>query len=345
MWNLWKLTRCHFADEGDDTGGGVASESFMETGLSSKVPEPIGDSSEVVNEPTLESEEYTKDPQGTDPEQEETSKPETKEGLLQRLWDKVSGASKDGGEDAHSSELEEDISSDFTEAALAAGWTEDKIVKFAESYGNEQLDEMIPFLVQEEENDTSEQEDDTSSEPVSKDTTDKNKETKGAGSQEQIESVTERVARLEQERAEYLKREERRQRAEVQRTVDNFFDSAAKEFPVFGQTKNLPVFPDGTPQAGQFIPHGEAYHARTEVLHTAQAFSKMGMSNTEALEQAMTWYKGKYLEKDIHRKLVRDLKQQEKRVSPRRRERVTPKAQLTSREAIINDIALKAGIE
>ena len=339
MWNLWNQTRRYLADENEPGGGGGVDENILNTGLDSTVPEPLGDSS---NEPKSEPEVK---PEPTDPPEgeptDEPEKPESKGSLLERLWSKVKGGGDDtngSGEDAHSSEIESDISDTFTEAALAAGWKEEDIVEFAGSYTNEELDEMIPHLGEVEEETEEVSPDEPSGDVDTKPEPEK-------GSQEKDESLADRVTRLEKEREQYRQEVEQRKRTEVQQTVNSFFDETSKDFPVFGQTKDLPVFPKGTPQAGQYIPHGEAYHARMGVLRAAQAFSRMGMSDREALQEGLTWYKGKNLEKDLQRKLVRDLKKQEQRVSPRRRERSTPQAKPTSRAALIQDLPLRAGIE
>ena len=136
----------------------------------------------------------------------------------------------------------------------------------------------------------------------------------------------------------------------MKETVDKaskFLDDAAKEFPVFGKTDELPRFPSGR-LAGQLIPTSPEMKARMEVLRYADSFIGSGADVDDAMAKALATYKGLHLEKESHRKVIRDLKNHEVKLSGARTGKETKRKYVDSRDEIIDEIRQMqraAGIE
>lgn len=317
----------------------------------------------IVTEEQLETSKEETKVEGTKVEEkkeeiEEVEKP-TEEQEKQGLFDKIKSAfygvkkeqtkeEKGISDTSESKELEEDIDDDFTKAAISSGWTEQDVVTFAGKYTNEELHNLIPFIVTEEKK-AEEDKEEVKSKAKEETKLDENLEslvdkvTKAldAKYQEKFAEVERSLKAHEQDR--FIKEQQN-----FQNTADMFFDKAAKDFPVFGKTEELLRFPDGTPQAGQLVPAGTAFEARSAVWKTAVAFNKMGMPWNSALSESLDWYKGKFMEKDIHNKVVKELKGQQKRLSPKRAEHITEKKyenEIEERADVVLEAARKAGVK
>lgn len=285
---------------------------------------------EEVQEETVEEE--------TSPEIEETpqeTEEKEKEGLFAKLKNIVSGGKEEQEEEA----VEEDIDSAFTEAARKAGWSDDQIVKVAAGLTNEQLRQAIPSISSAEPEEIKEEEKEELSVPD--DIDDKLKpfvqqitEALDAKYQEEINSLKESLGQVEQDK--FIKEHVNRANS-----ADSFFDKVSEDFPVFGKTEELMRFPDGTPNAGQVVPVGQAFEARNEVWKTACMFENTGMPFKEALTEAFNWFKGRGMEKEIHKQVVKDLKRNEQRLSPRRSSKETAKKYGSASEEAA-DVVLQA---
>lgn len=298
-----------------------------------------------VNSPTQESNQDSV----ADTEVVETEQTETKDSFLDRMKDKFFGKKEEVKVETGTTqkkELEENISDNFTKAALKAGWKEKDVLEFAENYTNAELEQLIPALMTEQESDDDPEK--TSSAvviPEIKQETltpfiEQLEKKLEAKYQEKIKGLEDRFSAIEKDRSV-------RDSQSVQRTVDDFFDKATEQFPVFGKTKDMLKFPDGTPQAGAYVPVGDAFESRKEVLKAAQAFTQMGLSVGDSLNEALSWYKGKHMEKDVRSKVLKELKSNEKRLSPKRSEHAVPKKFASAQEqkqAVIDDLARRAGI-
>jgi len=119
--------------------------------------------------------------------------------------------------------------------------------------------------------------------------------------------------------------------------ASKILDDAAKDFPVFGKTDELPCFPSGRLK-GQLIPTSPEMKARMEVLRYADAFMATGADIDDAMANALATYKGLHLEQESQRKAIRDLKSHETKLSGARVGRETKKKYADSRSEIIDDI-------
>jgi len=280
---------------------------------------------------------------------EEVSEEEDKQSFISKMKDKLFGSKKEEEEEKteEKSTVEEDIDTDFSEAALKAGWTEQDIIQFAGKYDNKQLKSLIPFLAAKEEEEKEElEEKKVEDKEVKEDNDLKTIEDKVRKSVEAI--YQEKLAEIEKKLNTYEQEKSVKEAQRFQTTADGFFDRAAKDFPVFGKTEELPKFPAGTTNAGQVVPAGEAFEARNKVWQVAKAFYQMGSDWETSLQEALDWYKGKSMEKDIHSKVLKDLKRQEKRLSPKRSTHTETKKYADAGEeklATIANIARRAGID
>lgn len=288
--------------------------------------------------------------QSTEDKQEETpvDDEKDKQTFLSKMKDKLFGKKEEKDEDKGSTDTEEDIDDSFVEAARAQGWKDEEIVKFSKNYTNTELKQLIPYLTDEE------TEKDDSEEVKTEEKKEDKKEEKDLNSLE--EKITkaleakyqEKINQLEKRLGEIDKDRSTKETQQYQTTADKFFDSASKDFPVFGKTEELPRFPTGTKNAGQVVPTGEAYKARSEVWQTAKAFFSMGLDWDSSLKEALDWYKGKTLEKDTRSKVLKELKRNEKRLSPKRTEHTGTKKFNSPEEekrATIDNIARQAGLD
>ncbi len=344
MWNLWrqKYNFRFFADEGESgggTGGVETSNVFTDNQLD-------------FIDTNVENNEQTQDENQNEVTEEKVEqKPEeNRKSIIEKISEKIFGAKEETKKDTvntGSNELEEDISEKFTDAARNAKWTDEQIIEFAEKYNNKQLEELIPFLDDEEVEEVKEEKKEVKEEEKIVDTLEIDEKLKpylekiekalDAKYQEKIGKIEEGLKTTEQERSV-------QEAQKYQTTADAFFDKASKEFPVFGTTDKLVRFPKGSAREGQIVPKGEAFEARDKVWKTAVAFHQLGMNWNESLEEALVWYKGKNLEKDVRSKVLKDLKNNEKRISPKRGEHSVSK-EPTTRKALIEDLSRRAGID
>jgi hypothetical protein len=285
----------------------------------------------------------------------------TKDGFLKTLKNKFFGK-EEKGEITDTSGLEEvkddEISDKFIEVARESGWNDKDISEFAKNYNNKELVDLIPFLKEEKKEETAlpgnppkgkiepkaekvEQKQETIQEKKEdKTSVEELKKIIEQLLQEKIGPIKESLHKAEQDRTAKAV-------SQYQESADDFFDRTAKDFPVFGSTKELIKFPEGTPRAGQIVPAGKVFEARNAVWKTATAFHQTGETWTNSLQEALDWYKGKNAEKDIHSRIVKELKSNEKRLSPKRTEHKVEKKFANEQEekvAIIEEAMEKAGI-
>lgn len=237
-------------------------------------------------------------------------------------------------------EAGDDISDKFTTAALAHSWTEEDIKSFAEKYTNEQLDEMIPFLAEE----PTPPEKEAPAEESKKDTSAK---ADIANESEELKTIRAELADLKKSLGAVKEDKAAQERVNLRTRVDEIFDRAGEKFKVFGLTEELPRFPAG-PRKGQFIPTTPEYKARSDVYSMAAKLVQTGVDITEAMEDALNWYKGKNLESDVKRNLIKGLKRQTTRLSAKRMGAKAVKTFTSEEERqadVVREAARKKGID
>jgi hypothetical protein len=247
-------------------------------------------------------------------------------------------------EDEEKDEEGTDIPDAFTNACLEQGWSEDEIREFAAGLDDAALLELIPELTGQIDSEQKE---------VSAKQEDKSKATEKE-SAEKKEVDNEEIAALKKEladiKAEIGKNKEEKSVKESEamfQTISQAFDEASKEFEIFGKTDELLKYPAG-PRKGQFVPTSPAMVARKEVVAKAAPFISEGVAVEEAMDIALTWYKGRYLEKDVERNIIKGLKKHEKKLSAKRSGKETVRVYENEEERkaeVVREARRKAGIK
>ena len=309
----------------------------------------------IQDEELLEEQEQETQEQSQEQETSESQKQdvEDKESFLGRLGNMLKGKSTEEAkpdsekteEDSTEEELGDEIPDEFVEAARKADWSNDDITTFAGKYTDKQLLEMIDHLGGTDEVPEDVEEDVKGDDDLLKKLADADVD---SDILEQVvkpilssnKTLQEKVESLEESLSEVSKDAELRKWVGYQDMADRMFDSDEEEF---GKTETLPKFPDG-----RYVPTNEKFKARDQVWQKAIAFSKLGSSFGEALKDALRWYRGGVSEKKIHRKLVSDLKNNEKRLTAKRSERhlqKTYESEEDEKEDVMRSVMHKAGID
>ena len=239
-----------------------------------------------------------------------------------------------------------DIPDAFTNACLEQGWTEEEIKEFASDLDDAALLELIPELLDKEEKQKE-------SEPAEGQAKQEAK-AKAADDTAKKEVANEELAAIKKELAVIKesmgvadKERSAKEEAVLVETVNQVFDEASKEFEIFGKTDELLKYPAG-PKKGQFVPTSPAMSARREVWEKAFPFVQSGIPTKDAMEIALTWYKGAHLEKDVQRNLIKDLKKHETKLSAKRSGKETVRTFESEEERqaeVVREAARKAGIK
>ncbi len=264
-----------------------------------------------------------------------------KKGFIQKMLEKVSGGKKVEPEEEGVVEEKEGelISEKFIAAASELGWDDEDITEFAADYTDKELDEMIPFLSVEE----PQQDKDSvkADEKVSQEDKPDKEESK------ELKAMRQELADLRKEFGAVKEDKAVKEQVDLGRRVNDIFDRAGEKFKVFGLTEELPTFPAG-PRKGEVIPTAPAFKARNEVYDIADKLMQAGSSVEDAMNDALDWYKGKNLEKEVKRSLVKDLKRNEKKLSAKRMGKETVKVYEDEDERkadVVREAARKKGIE
>ena len=232
-----------------------------------------------------------------------------------------------------------DIPDAFTNACLEQGWTEEEIKEFASDLDDTSLLSLIPELLNKEEIAVKKEAKEEKSKPAEK-AAEKPANEDIAALKKELAEIKDKIGK--DDSARKVQDEE----AMVQ-TVNQVFDEVSKDFEIFGKTEELLKYPAG-PKKGQFVPTSPAMVARAKVWDKAVPFINGGTPVKEAMDIALTWYKGANLEKDIHRNVIKDLKKHEKKLSAKRSGKETVKVYESEEERqadVVRAAARKAGIK
>ena len=230
-----------------------------------------------------------------------------------------------------------EVPSVFLEAAKADGWTDKDIEEFAANKTDEDLVELSSQFKEEEEEEEIEAEEPAKAEPKEED-----KDWKAVVSSLREELKKELLSELGskfESLDDFKAEQESRQLINQFETANEILDGASKDFPVFGTWDSMPKFKSGSRQ-GQAVPTSQEFKARAEVYEEAVSRLESGRSRTfeDAMDDALAWYRGKYGQKEMERKVVRNLKNQEKKLSGARTGKETKKEFESTRDEILDHI-------
>jgi len=238
------------------------------------------------------------------------------------------------------------IPDSFTNACLEQGWTEDEIKEFASDLDDAALLELIPELLDKEEKQVKSESGEVQAKQEVKakavDDTAKKEATN-----EELAAIKKELAAIKESIGEADKARSTRDEEAMVQTVNQVFDEANKDFEIFGKTEELLKYPAG-PKKGQLVPTSPAMVARTQVWEKAAPFIQSGIPVKDAMDIALTWYKGANLEKDVQRNMIKDLKKHEKKLSAKRSGKETVRTFESEEERqaeVVREAARKAGIK
>lgn len=290
--------------------------------------------SEVTNEEVTEIKEVNEESKT-----EEQKEAVEKKGIFDTIKSFVTGKKEQVND-----EPGDTIPAQFIEAAEAAGLTEQQIIDFAtkgndgKEYSDEQLLSQIPYLKQPDSETAKVVESETKKEVV--------KELKKEGEKEQSDTekkLADALTRIEQlETSDKQKLEQNsQQRLVAQATrVTSALDDLSKEYGVFATYESLPRFPNG-----MIIPNSPANVARNQVWGLTQDLVTAGKDFETSLQIAISSYKGQNLEKDAQRNVIKDLKRNEKRLTPKHSSHEKTVTKPESGADVVRQAGKKHGLE
>lgn len=285
---------------------------------------------------------------------EEVNEDETKDADEADETDKTDDTTegKEATEEKEDEFKYEEIDPKFIEVARKYGWQDNRIVEYAEKHSEEDLLVMGNLMQDSIAKSVSKDEDvDESSDEFNKDEL-----LKLAGDdpklialiEKVISPLAKRVADTSSKSTEFSeelsKREQDDALKEELRNVEvanSVFDKS--DISALGKTEDIPRLPDGA-----FVPNDPVFRERSKIWDVAQMFYAKGGTFKDSMKNAIQWYKGENVEKDVKKKVIKDLKNQEERVMPKRNESKVEKTYATEEErkaAIINDAVSKYNIE
>ena len=287
---------------------------------------------EVLNETeNLETDDQTIETEDTSTKETSEKVVETpekkREGILSRIGDIISGKKE---KDEEEFQVPEDFAKAWDIAADKNEWTQKDLEELRDNHTDEELLEMIPFLSSEteeadESDDSSANEEDTQKEG--------NKE-----ADEKLKAYEERIAALEEALAEGKERTQKEEAKNLWDRVSESFDKSGVES--FGKTEQLPRFPDG-----RIIPSSPQYKARQEVWDIADTLRQAGRSLDESMTIALAAYKGKNLETDVKRDVIKDLKSKEQKLSAKRSSHGPTKVKHKYGPDVVGEVLRKHGLD
>jgi len=260
----------------------------------------------------------------------EVKEPESKESVISKIGSKIKQFVT--GEDTSQGET---IPDEFSEAAKAAGWTDDDIVDFASEYSDEELKEMITALKGEDAEIESDVISDKAVKPETPDKPDTNSQ-----EDEALQKALARIEALEKAQAKTSEVNEHEEfQGRIQSASELFDKLGEKEMPVLGKTAEIPRFPDG-----RIIPTSPVMKARSEIFNLAEILYGKGMDFDDAMSISLNTYKGKNLTADVKREFIKDLKKHESKLGGKRTTHESTNVALSGPE-VIREVARRAGKE
>ncbi len=254
-------------------------------------------------------------------------------------------------EDTHTDEYEE-IDPRFVEAARKYGWSDDRIVEYAEKHDDRDT-VMLTAMMEREVPSKPEDETKQSKEesPAAKRILDQLEASEDIGEPvklllkslvtdlENTKAQLKAVTATQKDVDKSAKQQEWIGRA---READEQFDAAAKEFTELGSFKNLKRLPDGS-----LNPNDATVKVREDLFKMAVTLFNSGESWNQAVKDSLRWYKGGR-EDVVETKVLQKIKDNAKRLSPKRetRHQVRKYAnEIEEKAAVVNEALRKHGVE
>ena len=241
----------------------------------------------------------------------------------------------------------EEIDQKFVNAAELYGWSNERIIEYAENHDDldvvEMTTRMEKSIKDNRTSDKSKQSDSFINEEALKTLAEEN-----PGVAQAIKDVLDPLAKrfdntsseldtLKGKLGDYELDRKSSDESRAFEVAGRIFDSSGVQS--LGKTKDIPKYPDGSYDLSDPV-----VQERDKVWNVARQFYANGGTFEGAMKEAMQWYHGSNANKDIKRKIIKDLKEQEARIMPIRQEVKIEKEYASEEErkaAVINDALRK----
>lgn len=253
-------------------------------------------------------------------------------------------------EPKHTDEYEE-IDPRFVDAARRYGWSDDRIVQYAESHDDRDCVMLTSMM---ESGALPDKE--TATEETSR-TADYAGALKQLEASEGIDDLTKQVLKslvtdlqntkaqlksIQVVQGEATKTNDQQEWLSRLRAADEQLDNASKEFKELGVAKTLKRMPDGS-----LNPNDPAVQAREEVFKMAIVLFKSGSSWDKSVRDSLRWYKGGR-EDVVETNVLKKIKANERRITPQREQRHQTKSytsEVEEKASVVNRALSKYGVE
>lgn len=289
---------------------------------------------DVKEEPEVTADDTPVEPDMTDMPDSSGNKPDDGVSKVKAVMQKLGIMKKDEPEAKG-----DPIPDEFIAFAKNEGWDDETIENFASELSDDELIDLISQM--------SEVEEELEEAPAKEEAKPNQPSNPETDQDKVIAELKEELATIKSQIEDSKKASTAQQEQQMLATANQMFDEAAKDFEVFGKTSELLRFPAGS-KKGELVPNSPAMKARSEVFTKAMAFMNLGESFEDSMKNAMLWYKGANLERDVHRKVIKDLKKHETKLSAKRsgKETVTQYDNEEERQAaVVREAARRAGVK
>lgn len=283
-------------------------------------------------------------------EKEESDEEEPKEPEAE---DEPESEDEEGEPEAETKDDYEEIDNAFVEAARSYGWSDDRIVKYAETHDDSELvmltgmmggkarpvkDEDVVAVPEKVESPYAGILKELEGNEVVGDETKKFLKTLVTD----LESTKSQLKQLTDGQAETKRTAEQTEWLGRLQAADETFDGVSKEFPELGATKGLKRFPDGSLNDSD-----PAVKLRKELFGVAISLHQGGRPWELAIRDSLRWYRGGR-DDVVETNVLKKIKDNAKRISPRREARHQTKKfanEIEEKAAIVNEALRKHGVE
>ena len=245
----------------------------------------------------------------------------------------------------------EQIDQRFVDAAATYGWSRERIIEYADNHDDMDVIEMTTRM------EKSIKDNRTSNDTVSDDSFINEEAFKTLAEKDEnlaqavrdildplakrFENTSSELNTLKGTLGDYESDRKAQDSIRDMEIANGVFDNSGVS--ALGKTKDIPKYPDGSYDLSDPV-----VQEREKVWGVAQQFYANGGTFESAMKNAMQWYHGSNANKDIKHKIIKDLKEQEERIMPKRQESKVEKEYASDEErkaAVINDAVRKYNIE
>ena len=251
----------------------------------------------------------------------------------------------------------EEIDPNFVEAASNYGWPDAKIIKYAEEHDDSDLVTLTQLMQSKQpakEKDVKQDvkvKESVVDEEISK-FLEENEDNEallayhkrfGEPLRQEMKKVTSEWSDLKKDFDENKEQKEQDYYIDCFSKTNNKLDELSKDYPALSTFEEMPRYPDG-----RLVADSPAFQQRKTIFTMTMALHKAGFAFNDALDNSISSFIGKSGAKDAERNVIKKIKKQQGKISPKRSERQTVKkysSEEERKEDIIKTAYRKAGIE